>query len=355
MMKTHKTKAFAFLGAAFMLLIAFTFTACPGKAGGTASEAPFVTDGASLVLKPGTSTVKVRVRTADGSDVTVEGCTETSLASSSTQTTLHATGTIVILKGKITELDCSGRYDNNNNITALNVQGLRTTLQKLECRYNKLKALNIHDLSALAYLDCSYNRLTALSAQDLSALTYLDCRSNRLTALNVQGLSALYHLDCSHNRLNAFTVQGLRTLRDLNCNDNELTSLNVQGLNALRDLNCNDNELTSLDVQGLSALQKLYCNNNELTSLNVQGLNALYYLYCHKNKLTAQAFTTLLTDLPARASGDDAKCVLFQEAPDEGNYTDFTAPAGLANAFNDAKNNKNWKLCKRSGWNDVEL
>ena len=135
-MKTdNKTKAFAFLGAAFVLLIALLFTACPNVAGGSGSgsggttpQAPLVTGGASLILKPGTSTFKVSVATADGTPVTVEGCTETSLARY-TETTLHAQGTTVILKGNITYLDCSGSSSGStvtdNGVIALNVQVIR--------------------------------------------------------------------------------------------------------------------------------------------------------------------------------------------------------------------------------------
>ncbi|UTD03961.1 hypothetical protein E4N80_07360 [Treponema denticola] len=58
-----------------------------------------------LTLSPDKLDIKVRVRTADGTPVTVEGCEETTLASSnSTYTELHAQGIVVILKGKITEL-----------------------------------------------------------------------------------------------------------------------------------------------------------------------------------------------------------------------------------------------------------
>lgn len=53
---------------------------------------------------------------------------------SGTETTLHAQGTAVILKGKITELYCR-----DNQLTALNIQGL-SALQGLECDRNQLTA-----------------------------------------------------------------------------------------------------------------------------------------------------------------------------------------------------------------------
>ena len=165
------------------------------------TKAPLVKGGASLILSPDNLTISVEAATADGSAVTVEGCTETTLASG-TETTLHAQGTAVILKGKITEL---------------------------------------------------------------------------------------------------------------------------------------------------------YCRDNQLTALNIQGLSALQGLECDRNQLTAQALTSLLTGLPVRLPSDDAKCTLYAEDSKKGNHTDFTAPAELYTALQDAKT-KNWKLCYwDSDGNDVEL
>ena len=288
-MKTsNDKKAHAFKGAAALITaalpaVSLLFTACPNNAGtsggsgggaGSGTQAPLVTGGASLILSPSKLDITVTAVTADGTAVTVEGCTETSLASG-TQTVLHAQGTTVILKGNITELTCDG-----------------------------------------------------LS----SGSTFT---SNKLTALNVQGLSAL---------------------QTLNCNGNRLTALNVQGLSALQKLQCSGNQLTSLDVHGLTTWEKLYCTFNQLTALNVQGLSALQELYCCNNKLSAQALTQVLTDLPTRLPSDDAQCYLYIERAEEGNHRNFSAPAALQTAFQQAKTVKHWKLYKfDSSFNYVEL
>ena len=386
-------------------------------------QAPFVEGGASLILSPDKLDIQVKAVTSDGSAVAVEGCTETELASgNSTYTVLHAIGTTVILKGKITELNCGDyTYDGiQNKLTALNVQGL-TALQKLYCHYNQLTALNVQGLTALETLCCYYNQLTALNVQGCTALealycgdnqlTALDvqglttlrilgcyynqltalnvqgctalkelwCYSNQLTALNVQGLTALQELDCRYNQLTALNVQGLTALKNLFCDCNQLTELNVQGLTALQyldcdgnrlislnvqgctalqNLGCRENQLTELNVQGLTALKELWCWGNQLTELNVQGLTALRTLRCYNNKFTAQAFTKLFDDLPARQDSDNANCILYTEETGvtEGNHTDFTAPQDLADAFNNAKNNKKWKMYKWNGsWPGVEI
>ena len=297
----HKLKTILFISLALIAL--FGMTACPNAAGGSNEigssggggntggsqkpKAPFVEGGASLILSPDKLDIKVTVITSDGTPVTVEGCTETTIPSG-TETVLHAKGTLVILKGKIINLQVGGWHSNNpNKLIALNVQGL-------------------------------------------TALRRLECHGNQLTALNVQGLSALQRLDCSSN---------------------QLTALNVQGLNALQTLFCGGNQLTALNVQGLPALKDLYCYGNQLTALNVQGCTALQRLGCDGNQLTAQAFTKLFDDLPQRDAGVNGWCTLYTEKDGitEGNHKDFTAPPDLAAAFNNAKTVKKWKMYKYDG------
>ena len=178
--------AFKKLGAAMLIIATLTmcFTACKqtsGGGGGGKQGAPFVEGGASLILSPDKLTIAVKAVTVDGSDVQVEGCTETTLASD-TKTTLHATGTTVILKGKITELDCS---------------------------INKLTALNVQGLTALQVLNCSYNQLTELNVQGCTSLQVLLCWSNQLPELNVQGLTSLKLIYCHNNKLNAQAMTAL--------------------------------------------------------------------------------------------------------------------------------------------------
>ena len=325
----------------------------------------FVEGGASLIVSPDKLDIKVTVTTADNSSVRIEGCTETELTSG-TQTVLHAKGTRVILKGNIIKLYCGSNqltalnvqgltalqrlYCSGNQLTALNVQGC-TALESLDCRDNQLTALNMQGLTALQTLWCYNNQLTALNVQGLTALQTLDCSNNQLTALNVQGLTALERLGCDNNQLTALDVQGLTTLYVLGCRYNELTALDVQGLTALQWLDCSNNQLTALNMQGLTALEVLDCSYNQLTAFNVQGLTALERLDCYGNRLTADAFKKLFDDLPVRADSDNAKCILYTEESgvSESNHTDFTAPPDLADAFNNAKNNKKWKMYKLNG------
>ena len=179
--KGKAPSAFWKLGAVALITATLTmcFTACnqAGGGGNTGGKqgAPFVEGGASLILSPDHLTINVMAKTEDGSAITVEGCTETTLASNK-ETTLTATGTTVILKGKITVLRCE-----NNQLTYLNVQGL-TALQVLTCYWNKLVALNVQGLTSLQQLSCVLNQLTELNVQDCASLQSLWCYRNQLNA-----------------------------------------------------------------------------------------------------------------------------------------------------------------------------
>ena len=305
MNKTRKkSKAYAFTAAVAVLLAACIFGSCKNASGGNAGHSvggtedtnePFARDVAVLTLSPGHLSIAVMAKTADNSDVTVEGCNRAKL-SNGTFTGLTAKGTTVTLKGKIIELTCA-----NEQLTAIEVRGL-TDLQRL------------------------------------------DCSGNRLTALNIQGLNALKGLSCYKNRLTSLDVHSLTALKILQCNDNQLTALNVQGATALNTLNCYNNRLTSLDVHGLTALQYLSCNNNELAAINIRGATALKALVCYHNKLGQDAFISLLTDLP-KTYGDLG---LYTDLDGEGNCKDFSAPPQLAEAFMKAKFEKNWVLYKQN-------
>ena len=254
--------------------------------------------GCILTLNPNKLTIKVEAKTADGSAIEVEGCTETTLASD-TETELHATGTTVALRGKITEFSCSD------------------------------------------------NELTALGVRDLTALQKLDCSKNQLTAFNVKGCTALEELLCSNNQLTSLDASGLTTLKMLRCNGNKLASLNVSGCTALETLGCFRNQLTALNVQGLTSLKMLGCQGNQLSTLDISGLTALKRLGCYNNKINAEEMTKLLKALPTREASDDAKATLYTEKtePAEENCKDYNTPAELKTALEGVRG-KNWKLLK---------
>ena len=142
MTNLHKKRGAALITAAVLALIAlFGMTGCPnaaGEGGGKPTPTPMPNQ-AVLTLSSDMLNIKVKAKTSDGSAIQVDGCTETRLKSDE-ETELHAKGTRVILKGKITELYCS-----KNKLPALNVQGLNA-LKELVCDGNQIKAQAMTEL-----------------------------------------------------------------------------------------------------------------------------------------------------------------------------------------------------------------
>ena len=174
---------------------------------------------AILTLDPANLTIDVTAKTADGKPIEVEGCTEATLESEE-DGTLHAKGTKVVLRGKITELNCDG-----NKLTALDVHGL-TSLQTLNCYNNKLATLNVKGCTALKMLVCFRNKLTAIDVQGLKSLEMLGIHGNQLTSINISGLTALKRLSCYANKIDTEAMTAiLQALPTRDAGDNAKATL----------------------------------------------------------------------------------------------------------------------------------
>jgi len=195
---------------------------------------------AVLTLNPKKLTIGISAKTADGKPIEVEGCTETTFASDE-DAELHATGTTVTLRGKIT---------------------------KLECNDNQLVALNVKNLTSLEELLCRKNQLTDLDTSGLTALKTLGCNSNKLTSLNVSGCTALEKLGCFRNQLASLNVLGCNALEELGCHGNQLTTVDISGLTALKRLSCYTNQLNAEEMTKLlKALPARKANNDVKATL----------------------------------------------------------------------------------------
>ena len=341
-MKTcnSKIKAHAFLGAAFVLLIALMFTGCPQKAKPKPKHTiTFSVDGTGGTLKAtaGGSAINSGNEVEEGKTVTfvatpaagykvkewklggnaVNGTNQSyalavtaainvtvSFEPKKALLTLEAGKNTVKVKAKtadgkpITVEGCTVTELANEAETTLTAKVAGTQialigeLTELNCRGSEdtsnrsLVALDVSGCTALQKLDCAKNQLTALNVQGLTALQELECYNNQLATLNVQGCASLQKLNCQGNKLSTLNVQGLKALKELQCNDNvQLATLNVQGCTALQKLNCRFNKIAELDVSGLTALQELDCQSNQLKTLDAQGLTALQKLDCSSNQL----------------------------------------------------------------------
>lgn len=336
-----KHKAHAFLGAAFVLLIALMFTACKQPASAEKPEPPappappkhavtFSVEGTppngTLKAILGTSEItsgdkveegkwviftakadegyRVKEWKLDGNailgnksntyphKVTKPAAITVSFEPYSVKLTLSPGKFTVKVKAKtkdgsaIKVEGCTVTELTSDVETTLTAIGTKVTLIgdiiELDCRGEETPGGN--------------RPLIALDVTGCTALQKLDCRFNFITELDVQGLTALQELYCNSNMLTVLDVRGSTALQKLDCNATQLTALNVSDCTALKELYCNSNELSTLNASGLTKLQKLNCRNNKITSLDVSGLTELQELYCNSNKipeLNVQGLTKL--------------------------------------------------------------
>ena len=336
-----KHKAHAFLGAAFVLLIALMFTACKQPASAEKPEPPappappkhavtFSVEGTppngTLKAILGTSEItsgdkveegkwviftakadegyRVKEWKVDGNailghksntyphKVTKPAAITVSFEPYSVKLTLSPDKNTVKVKAKTKDGSAIKVEGCNVNELASDVE---TTLTAIGTKVTLIG--DIIELNCSGEKTPGGNRpLIALDMSGCTALQKLDCRFNFITELDVQGLTELQELYCNSNTLTALDVHGLTKLEKLNCKTNRLTALNVSDCTALKELICNSNELSTLDASGLTALQELNCSINQLTALDVSGLKALQELICNNNKipeLNVQGLTKL--------------------------------------------------------------
>ncbi|MFC2289614.1 MAG: leucine-rich repeat domain-containing protein [Treponema lecithinolyticum] len=326
-----KHKAHAFLGAAFVLLIALMFTACKQPASAEKPEPPappappkhavtFSVEGTppngTLKAILGTSEItsgdkveegkwviftakpdagyRVKEWKLDGNailghksntyahKVTKPAAITVSFEPYSVKLTLSPDKNTVKVKAKTK--DGSAIKVEGCTVTEL-TSDVETTLTAIGTKVTLI--------GDIIELDCSGEKtpggnrpLIALDASGCTALQKLNCRSNFITELDVQGLTELQELYCNSNTLTALDVHGLTKLEKLDCNTNRLTALNVSGCTVLQELICSNNQLTALNVSKCTALQELDCSDNKIPELNVQNLTKLQKLNCSGNKLS---------------------------------------------------------------------
>ena len=335
-----KHKAHAFLGAAFVLLIALLFTACKQPASAEKPEPPappappkhavtFSVEGTppngTLKAILGTSEItsgdkveegkwviftakadegyRVKEWKLDGNailghksntyphKVTKPAAITVSFEPYSVKLTLSPDKNTVKVKAKTK--DGSAMKVEGCTVTEL-TSDVETTLTAIGTKVTLIG--DIIELNCRGEELGSNRPLIALDASGCTALQKLNCRFNNITELDVQGLTELQELYCDSNKITALDVHGLTKLEKLYCNTNRLTALNVSDCTALKELICNDNELSTLNASGLTKLQKLNCRYNKITSLDVSGLTELQELYCNSNKipeLNVQGLTKL--------------------------------------------------------------
>ena len=193
-------------------------------------------------------------------------------------------GEIQILEAEaIEELDVRGPFSGSFSINSLDGIEAFVNLKILNCRYNRLKSLNIEKLTLLTEFQCSDNFLTSLNLENQTLLTNLWCHDNNLTALNLEKQSELIEIWCHDNNLTTLNLENQIELRELWCQNNNLTALNLEKQTQLTELRCSNNNLTELDLDKQTRLVLLWCFSNNLRALDLEKQTQLMALWCHDN------------------------------------------------------------------------
>lgn len=180
---------------------------------------------------------------------------------------------------KLTDLNCA-----NNNLTSLTVSATNNPeLQNLNIAGNSLKSnlatganfsLNCQELQ---YLNVSDNVITTLSLSASNAnLDVLKCSDNKIKTLNLSNLSNLSVVMCANNSISAFTTNaenGVPEMRQLFAENNKIAKINLALSKNLQYVSVANNALTELTLPSKKKLYAISCGNNSLTFSSLPTTN----------------------------------------------------------------------------------
>lgn len=176
-------------------------------------------------------------------------------------------------------------YLMNNSITNL-ITGELPLLEELNVSFNGLTSVNLANFPGLKALSVDNNKISSLSVEQNTKLEKLYCKSNKIQALDIAMLPGLKELSASGNRLTTIDLSKNEQLELLALKDNSLESINLGNNTKLTEINVNENKLKAIDLSKCTNLVELYCNTNELTKLDLAANKSLQTLSCGDNKLT---------------------------------------------------------------------
>ncbi len=194
----------------FMFIILISFSACPSYE--ALQTVDIICIGAEeglgcigLKVNSDKEPITVTISTADGSNITVEGCKKTAIKSG-VETTLYSTDADkIILKGKITDSTIHGAITTaaigGDTPRTISLKGCKS-LWRFNCYTKKLSSVNVQNCINLKSVDCSRNKITELNIKGCRTLKRLNCAYNKLEELDIQDCIGLKELKCQGNQLN---------------------------------------------------------------------------------------------------------------------------------------------------------
>lgn len=230
----------------------------------------FATNGdISLTLTWGNSVVEEIGSTGEPFDVTVKDATLT-ISSDANLTRFYAA---------------------DNELTEIDLSGVATTLQKLNCSSNKLTALNLSACTKLNDLDCQDNQIETITFRTMPIIRNLNCANNKLQTFGFTLAINLENILADDNVITSLPTTKCAALKNLYCQNNELANLTLSSNTKLKNLAITNNAISELDLSANTLLEEAWLSQNALTSLDVTPTSKLIYLIANDNQLTSMTWT----------------------------------------------------------------
>ena len=134
-----------------------------------------------------------------------------------------------------------------NQLTKIELLG-HESLESIYYEFNPLELLDISGCTSLKNLnihDWANGSITHLYAANCTSLETIDCPYNKLTTLFINGCSSLKELNCSYNELKELNLSGLINLEIIDCSSNQINDLNISECSSLKKLRCGGNNILS--------------------------------------------------------------------------------------------------------------
>ena len=224
-------------------------------------------------------------------------------------------------------------FVDRDGIVSLEGIGVFKNLKTLNCIYNKIEILDLHELENLTTLYCGWNiirelilpnsikelhcqntRITELKLNNLSELVKLNCQhtflkeldlsnntkieevmaggceflenvtlpeknetlkifslmgNKKIKEINLSGLSKLTSLDLSQGELEKIVLPDSEDLTTLDLSSNKLKTIDLSKNKNLRDLNLNFNELKTIELSSNTEIRNIELSSNKLRSLDL--------------------------------------------------------------------------------------
>ncbi|MCK5789002.1 MAG: hypothetical protein KAH32_08380, partial [Chlamydiia bacterium] len=174
----------------------------------------------------------------------------------------------------VTNLDISNKWYNDNGllIHLSDLTGIEdfTSLDTLNCKYNRIKVLDLSLNTNLKILYCTNNAIGTLKAN--SSIEELYCTKNALKSLDLNAYSNLKVLDCAENYCSRIDVSNNPVLSSLNLGYNGLSRITLRSNHTYSNLNLEYNWLNESNIDlSTVTVENLNISRNYFRTLNLKN------------------------------------------------------------------------------------